>query len=146
MLGIALDRSEKIASFEDLEIWQAGMDLLVEVYAVVDSFPTSEKYGLSSQITRAAVSIPSNIAEGWGRGRGSAQAQFLKVARGSVYEVLTQLEAARRLGFTQDQRAHDLRERFVVLGKQINAYLSWLESTIVREEGAAYGTSPSDLT
>ncbi len=137
-----MDRSEKIASFEDLEIWQVGMDLLVEVYGVVETFPSNERYGLSSQITRAAISVPSNIAEGWGRGRGQSQAQFLRIARGSVFEVLTQLEAARRLGFAADPPVSELRSRYVVLGKQLNAYLSWLESTLVREEVAPYGDQP----
>lgn len=132
---------DKIASFEDLEIWQVGMDLLVEVYGAVEGFPSSEKYGLANQLTRAAVSIPSNIAEGWGRGRGPSQAQFLRVARGSVYELLTQLEAARRLGYAPEQRARELRDKYVVLGKKLNAYLSWLESTIVREESADYNTA-----
>lgn len=134
-----MNRTEKIESFEDLEIWQVAMNLLVEVYDWVEEFPSAERYGLTSQLTRSAASIPSNIAEGWGRGRGPGQAQFMRYARGSTYELLTQLEAARRLGFGNAARAQSLREGYVKLGKQLNAYLSWLESKIVREDTASYG-------
>ncbi|MCZ7580118.1 MAG: four helix bundle protein [Fimbriimonadaceae bacterium] len=115
------------------------MSLLVEVYDWVEEFPSAERYGLTSQLTRSAVSIPSNIAEGWGRRRGPGQAQFMRYARGSTYELLTQLEAGRRLGFGNAARAQSLREGYVKLSKQLNAYLSWLESKIVREDTASYG-------
>ena len=75
-----------IKSYEDLEIWQHAMDLLVDVYAFTATFPAAEKYNLTSQLNRAVVSVPCNIAEGWGRGRGAAQANFVRIARGSLYE------------------------------------------------------------
>ncbi|HVL39207.1 MAG TPA: four helix bundle protein [Fimbriimonadaceae bacterium] len=129
----------RIDSYEDLEIWQLGMELLVEVYAVVEALPQHERFNLINQMSRAAVSIPSNIAEGWGRGRSASQAHFIRVSRGSLYELATQLEAARRIGYISDSQAEPLRLRTIHLGKKINAYLSWLEGSFVREEKSLYG-------
>lgn len=128
----------KIESFEDLDIWRIGMDLLVRVYELTLGFPQSERYNFCSQLNRAALSIPSNIAEGWGRGRGGSQAQFIRTARGSLFEVITQLEAAKRLGLGSSEQISEVKAEYVTLGKKVNAYLTWLESTLVREEQAPY--------
>src|ERR1700758_3374562 len=84
-------------SFRDLVVWQRAMQLTVAVYKLTQDFPRAEQYGLTSQIRRSAVSIPSNIAEGQGRGSAGEFRQFLGVARGSNCEVQTQLELARAL-------------------------------------------------
>ncbi len=129
----------RIEFYEDLEIWQQGMDLLVEVYRVADSLPQRERYNLIDQMCRAALSVPSNIAEGWGRGRGASQAHFIKISRASLFELSTQLEAARRLGYLSDQLAAEMKQRTDNLGKKINSSQTWLERHIVREEPAPYG-------
>lgn len=133
----------KIQSYEDLEIWQIAMDLLVDVYQITASLPDCERFNLVVQMGKAAVSVPSNIAEGWGRGRGAAQANFIKIARGSLFELSTQLEAARRLAYVSEAKAAELKEVTNQLGKKINSYLSWLEGSIVREEHASYGAAES---
>jgi len=93
-----------VRSYRDLTAWQRGMDLVVEVYKLTRCFPREEIYGLVNQLRRAAVSIPSNIAEGQGRGAGKEFVHFLRIARGSAQEVETQLVIAERLGFvTSDQ-------------------------------------------
>lgn len=85
--------------FKDLIVWQKAMDLTDEVYHLARSLPKEELYALSDQLRRAAVSIPSNIAEGYGRQTDKEFKQFLSVARGSVFEVETQLEICIRQNY-----------------------------------------------
>ena len=87
-----------IKSFRDLEVWKKSMDFAVHVYKVQRSFPETERFGLADQLRRAVVSIPSNIAEGRGRGSTKDFVRFLYQAQGSLNEVSTQLELACRLG------------------------------------------------
>lgn len=131
----------KIERFEDLQIWKAAMDLTVEVNRVSKSFPQSESFNLTSQVNRAAVSVPCNIAEGFGRGPGLSQAQFIRIARGSLYEAVTCLEIARRLGYSDSASLNGLSERYDHLAKQMNAYLAWLKTVSVREESAEYAVN-----
>ena len=86
-------------SFRDLLVWQRAIQLTVAVYHLTQAFPREEQFGLTSQIRRAAVSIPSNIAEGQGRLNPGEFRQFLAIARGSNCELQTQLEIARALNF-----------------------------------------------
>ena len=88
-----------MAKFQELTVWQKSMDLVDWVYGFAESFPQAERFGLWSQITRAAVSIPSNIAEGSGRASAKDCVHFLSIARGSLYELMTQLEIAERRGY-----------------------------------------------
>ena len=99
---------QPIVSFRDLLVWQLGMDLVVSVYRVTDQFPATERYGLSSQLRRAAVAIPSNIAEGHARRSDGAYLNHIRVALGSQAELGTQIEAAARLGFMESARAASL--------------------------------------
>jgi four helix bundle protein len=88
-----------VLSFRDLEVWQIGMELVLNVYRATDPFPTTERFGLTSQMRRAAVSIPSNVAEGHGRRSDGAYLNHVRIALGSQAELATQIEAAFRLGF-----------------------------------------------
>lgn len=90
--------------FEELKIWQKAMDITENCYRATDNFPKEEKYGLTSQLRRSAVSIPSNIPEGAGRNSNGEFAQFLGIANGSSFELLTQLYLSKRLDLiTQDK-------------------------------------------
>ena len=82
--------------YKELIVWQKSMDLVDKIYACADGFPRQEQFGLWSQLTRAAVSVPSNIAEGSGRVSAKDCVHFLSIARGSLYEIATQLEIAQR--------------------------------------------------
>ena len=84
---------------KELIVWQKAMDLVVAIYELTKSFPKTEVYGLGSQMQRAAVSVPSNIAEGHGLKQTQAYARHLAIANGSLTELETQLEIARRLGY-----------------------------------------------
>ncbi len=88
-----------IKSHKDLKVWQESMDLVTDIYELVQNFPPEEKYNLTSQIKRSSVSIPSNIAEGAGRKSNLEFIQFLNIASGSLSELETQLEIAIRLKF-----------------------------------------------
>ncbi len=96
-----------IQSYRDLSAWQKGMDLLVEIYQLTKLFPKDEQFGLTSQLRRAAVSVPANIAEGYGRWNRGDFRRFISISRGSLAEVETHLEIAIRLEYlTQDQVRH----------------------------------------
>jgi four helix bundle protein len=86
-----------ISTHKDLDVWQAAMDLVVAIYAVTKRLPDSERFGLISQMRRAAVSVPSNIAEGAARGSSADFARFLFIAKASLAELETQLELIVRL-------------------------------------------------
>jgi len=93
---------EKLKTHKDLDAWRKSLDLVEMVYKVTKEFPKEELYGLTNQLRRAAVSIPSNIAEGAGRGSKKEFIQFLHIALGSLSEVETQLIIASRLGYVSD--------------------------------------------
>jgi len=92
-------RSMQIKTYRDLLVWQKSMALVTEVYKLSKLFPDEETYGLTSQMRRCAVSIPSNIAEGYGRNSTSDYVRFLRVASASLYELQTQAEIALNLRY-----------------------------------------------
>ena len=87
--------------YRKLIVWQKAMLFSKVVYELINQFPAAEKYALSDQVRRAAVSVPSNIAEGCGRASNRDYAHFLSIARGSLYETMTQLEMAKELGYIE---------------------------------------------
>ena len=98
----------RVLSFRDLDVWQVGMDLVVDVYRGTDAFPSAERFGLTSQMRRAVVSIPSNVAEGHARRTDGAYLNHVRIALGSQAELGTQIEAALRLGFLEADKAAGL--------------------------------------
>jgi len=92
-----------IRSYQDLAIWKKAMELVVQVYHLTRRFPREEMHGLTSQMRRAAVSIPTNIAEGWGRGSRREYIQFLRIARGSLLELETLLAISRSLSYLSQE-------------------------------------------
>ena len=91
----------QIKSFRDLLIWQKSMNLVTDIYQVTRNFPQAEMFGLTSQLRRASISIPSNIAEGYGRNTSKDYLRYLQIALGSLYEIQTQLEIAFNLHFLE---------------------------------------------
>ena len=104
---------------EKLEVWKRAVDLCVNIYKATDSLPPNEKYGLSSQMRRAVVSVASNIAEGAARGTIPLYIQSLKIARASLAELDTQLEICRRLAFISDFNGEQLAEQAEIIGKML---------------------------
>ena len=101
----------QIKSFRDLRVWQAGIELVRIVYELTSRFPRSETYGLASQMQRAAVSIPSNIAEGHARESTKEYLQHLSIAQASLAELETQLEIARQLNYISEADATHLLDK-----------------------------------
>jgi four helix bundle protein len=101
---VSADNAWKIKSHRDLIVWQKAMDLVDEIYDLSQELPPEEKFGLKSQLTRAAVSVPTNIAEGRGRATSREFAHFLNVAWSSLLEIDTLLEITRRRAFLSEAR------------------------------------------
>jgi four helix bundle protein len=112
--------TELSGTYKDLEAWQRAMALVTEIYRETAQFPREEMFGLTSQMRRAAISIPSNIAEGKGRFSDRELGQFLAIARGSVFEVETQTAIALNLGFLTDAQAAHLASKCGELGRLLN--------------------------
>ena len=110
-----------IRSYKDLVVWQKGIDLVEEVYRLTARFPNHERYGLEGQIQRAAVSVPSNIAEGHERHHLNEYLQHLSIALASLAEVETQMEIARRLKYVTQNDYAQIETQADTLGKQIRS-------------------------
>lgn len=106
---------------KDLIVWQKALLLVTEIYRVTQSFPNEERYGLVSQMRRAAVSIPSNIAEGHGRQSKGEFRQFLGIARGSYAELETQIEIAKNLGYLVSPNPID--DQLAEVGRLLNGLI-----------------------
>jgi four helix bundle protein len=114
-------------SYKDLVAWRKAMELVGEIYRMTQGFPQKELYGLTSQLRRAAVSVPSNIAEGQGRLSKGEFHQFLGHARGSLMEVETQVLIAQDLGYLDKTSTEKLLEKAAELGRVLNGLLASLK-------------------
>jgi four helix bundle protein len=113
----------EINSYRDLKIWRAAMDIAERCYALTSDFPKSEVYGMTSQIRRASVSVPANIAEGYGRESTGNFIALLRVAQGSVKELETHLLLCSRVGLVEAERAEPLLAQCDELGKMLRSYI-----------------------
>ena len=115
-----MEKGSTIKSFRDLRVWQIGMDLVEQVYLLTQTFHKHEVYGLASQMQRAAVSVPSNIAEGQTREHLREYLQHISIARASLAELETQLEIATRLKYCTPGQLSQFREQTDSLGRQLS--------------------------
>jgi len=113
--------------YRDLEVYKKSIDFVVDIYRITEFIPDSERFGLVSQLRRAAVSLPSNLAEGSGRNGKKELINFLHIARGSLFEIGTQLEISQRLGFVSQDDYDKLEERRATIQRMINALISSLK-------------------
>lgn len=113
----------EIKSYRDLKIWRKGIDLVKETYFLCETLPNEERYGIQSQMKRAAVSIPCNIAEGYGRKSTKNYAQFVRTARGSLYELETQLIICMELDLIKQEQHDKLSKILTEEAKMINAFI-----------------------
>jgi len=126
--------SESIRSHRDLRVWQRAIDLVEHSYRITDRFPKRETYGLSSQLQRSAVSIPANIAEDHGRKSTGAYLQHLSIAYGSLAELETHIEIARRLRYVAADEVEDLWKLLEETRRMLGALIRSLESRPVNPE------------
>ena len=115
-----MEQDESNKAYRNLIVWQKAMRLVTLVYAEISAFPPNERFALADQLKRSAVSVPSNIAEGNGRATNRDYAHFLAMARGSLYETMTQLEIAQNLGYMK------ISEDVESLGAEIRRMLTVL--------------------
>ena len=121
-------RIRKGESYKDLVAWRKAMDLVTEIYLVTRAFPRVELYGLTGQLRRAAVSVPSNIAEGQARFSHKEFHHFLSLARGSLVEIETQLTIAQNLDYLSLQQTRPLLDKTAELGKILNGLIASIKS------------------
>jgi len=107
-------------NFRKLQVWKQGIEIVIKTYQLAGTLPSKEKFGLISQMTRAAVSIPSNIAEGSGRKSAKQFHQYLQIALGSAFELETQLIVAGRLNLISQEQTDQLQQLIVDEQKMIN--------------------------
>ena len=118
--------SESIQKYQQLTVWQKGMQLVKLIYLVTNTLPREELYGLSNQMRRAVISIPSNIAEGFGRYNTKEYLHFLRIARGSCYEVETQLQICTQINYLTEEETSAPLQLCNEINRMLNAMLTKL--------------------
>ena len=117
---------------ENLIVWKRAVDFVIDIYRTTGSFPNDERYGLTSQIRRAAVSIPANIAEGAGRKYDKEFARFLSIAQGSSSELETELLIAKKLRYLTEDVYSDLRKELDSIGQMLIGLERMIEKRILK--------------
>ena len=119
-----------IQSFKDLIVWQKAMEMASMTYSLTKNMPKEELFSLTNQMRRAAVSIPSNIAEGYGRNSAKEYLQFLAIARGSLCELETQLLLCVRIDYLTEQEIQPIMDSLAEIGKMLMSIIKKLKNTI----------------
>ena len=119
---------------KDLRVWQQSIEMVTSIYKMTKAFPKDEIFGLVSQMRRAAVSVPSNIAEGYARGTDKEKLHFLRISSSSMSEIETQLMLSLNLGYIGQETYNELSEQITSVWKQLNALISSIKK----------GLSPQD--
>lgn len=115
-------------NFRKLKIWSDAIDMVVELYKETSTYPTEEKYGLISQIQRAGVSIPANIAEGSAKGTNMDFVRFLYISKGSIAEVITLLTVASRLNLTSQEKVDGLIDQLIMIDNSVYRFINTLDN------------------
>jgi four helix bundle protein len=118
---------EKASSYKNLIVWQKSIALVTDIYKLTEKFPSTERYGIISQLTRAIISIPSNIAEGWGRELPSNYLQFLRIARGSLMEAETIILISKNLKYIEDNDYLEINKKVDEVGKILQGLIKSVE-------------------
>ena len=121
--------ADKIRSYRDLRVWQEGMGLAEACYLLTKRFPKDELFGMTSQIRRAASSVPANIAEGYGRDSKGDYIQFLRISQGSLKELETHLTLSGRVGLAAESETKNVLEKCDRLGKMLHRLIRSLQGS-----------------
>ena len=119
---------------KDLRVWQQSIEMVTSIYLMTQSFPKDEMFGLISQLRRASVSVPSNIAEGYARGTDKEKLHFLRISSGSMSEVETQLMLSLNLGYIDQEKYNELSEIVTSVWKQLNSLISSIKKRLTPQE------------
>ena len=122
------DPSEMLKNYKELNVWQNSYELCLMIYGITAEFPAEERYGLTSQIRRSAVSIPSNIAEGYGRKTTTDYIRMLYISYGSVCELETQILLAGDLGFIENSKLEIVKKNIAGIERMLKALIKSLET------------------
>jgi four helix bundle protein len=128
--------NNKINSYKDLIVWQKSIALVTEIYKLTKTFPAEEKFGIVNQLNRAVVSIPANIAEGWGRESSKNYLQFLRISRGSLMETETLLVISKNLNYIDDENFRMISEKLDETGKILQGLIKGVQQKINLTESA----------
>tara|TARA_R110001599_G_scaffold151792_5_gene336789 strand:+ start:22 stop:390 length:369 start_codon:yes stop_codon:yes gene_type:complete len=115
-------------NFKELEIWQKGHEMAIDIFNLTKTFPSEEKYGLISQMRRSSQSVPTNIAEGCGRNSQKELLRFCSIAMGSASELEYQLILSKDIGFIKTHDYKDTNEKLLTLKKMLNAFMKYLRT------------------
>ncbi len=119
-----------LSTYRELEVWQRSMDLVVAVYTLSGTLPASEKFGLANQMQRCAVSVPANIAEGYGRTHRGDYLRYLSIAKGSLAELETYFTILERLGFAQAEAINEVWTLAQIVGRMLTRLIASLNKTL----------------
>jgi four helix bundle protein len=125
---------KNIQSYKDLDVWKKSIAFSLELYKITAIFPSEEKFGMISQLRRASVSIPTNIAEGWSRKSTKSYIQFLNISIGSVAEIETLLLLSYELKYLSNDTHQHLQKLLNEIGKMLNALISSLKNKLRNQE------------
>jgi four helix bundle protein len=125
-----MNEKKKVSRFEDLEVWQEGCDLAVQIYKLSREGKLARDYGLRDQMTKSAVSIPSNIAEGKERETAPELIRYLYISKGSSGELQTQLYIAQRIGYVDEGTSYNLIQQTKVLSKKLGSFIQYLKRSV----------------
>jgi four helix bundle protein len=128
------ERRQQVYSYRDLAVWQKAVEIAVECYRVTQAFPKHETYGLSAQLQRAAVSVPANIAEGRSRKYTREFLHHLSIAYGSLAELETHIEIARRLSYLPTEKADALIDGCIAVGRMLNGLHNSLQKRAAAQQ------------
>ena len=138
----SLQKTGKISSYKDLDVWQRAISLVTDIYKITGSFPREELFGLTSQIRRATCSVPLNIAEGWGRESTKSYIQFLKISRGSILEVETCLLICKNLNYISLDEYIKIDSQIEIVSKMLNALIKSLKNRLNESAPSGYSQVP----
>ena len=119
---------------KDLRVWQQSIEMVTSIYLMTQSFPKEEVFGLVSQLRRASVSVPSNIAEGYARGTDKEKLHFLRISSGSMSEVETQLILSLNLGYIDQEKYNELSEIVTSVWKQLNSLITSIKKKLMLQD------------
>lgn len=122
----------EVRTHKDLDIWKMSIDLVKDIYTLTESFPKDEQFGLTSQLRRAAVSVPSNIAEGSARNGNKEFIQFCYISLGSLSEVETQIIIATELNFIHNRLSSEVLEKVEIIRKKLLNFIKYLKNRDVK--------------